>query len=236
VELVVKRYRLKGSQPFLLLFDFLFIAQGRIGDLRRRAAFHGTLWTMALAFFGFQKLYAAQLGVWVDQALQRWTPANYLGIQPYVLARYLELWAFPYRLSIDHALMPDSVPLWKTAAALAGWGVFFWIIGKAVRPEFRRPAWFSAAWFFIASLPTSVFPLSDALADRRLYLPGAGLAVLVPLLALFRTVPEESAAALDDRGWWDRFRRVWVCLAVFAVCLAGAVWGRNLKFNAPQLL
>ena len=218
----------------VLLTDYFFLAEGRADGILRRKFQHGTLWLLAAAFFCFQRFYSGQLGLWTDQALLRWTPASYLGVQPYVFLRYLELWFAPFRLCIDHDLRPQSVGFWTILLSAAA--VIALVAAAWRRPavEFRRPVRFSIAWLFAASLPTSVVPISDALVDRRLYLPGVGLALLVPCLAL--ALAGEGAAGLDDAELWNGRKRIWAWLGVYLLVLSGAAAERNLKFNFPDLI
>src|SRR6185312_7724248 len=78
-----------------------------------------------------------------------------------------------------------------------------------------RPVAFGLAWFLIASLPTSLIPLSEVENDHRMFLPFVGLTLALTrgaaaLLAM-RRVPRLSSRVLAP-----------VCGALIVTCAWGA--------------
>ena len=99
----------------------------------------------------------------------------YLATQPKVLGIYLQQVVFPNFLgfTIQPELWPESAA-WLWLIPLAG----LFAAGLA-RIRTGWPFWILSAWIFL--LPTSsVFPLAELLAFRRMYLPLAFLAAAVP--------------------------------------------------------
>jgi Flp pilus assembly protein TadD len=102
---------------------------------------------------------------------------------------YLVTLAFPINLNADydfavsHSIFEGGVIL--SFLILLSLAVAIWKISKAY-----RPVGFFALWFAVNLLPTnSLIALEDVVADRWLYLPSVGYAVIVALAAewLFRT-------------------------------------------------
>lgn len=104
---------------------------------------------------------------------------SYLATQPYVLLRYFTAFFFPFHLSADSDLAaiagfgPEAVIGCAFVAALIAGA--WW---TARRAEFR-PVSFGLAWFLVASLPTSVYPLAELENDHRMYFPFVGLVLAV---------------------------------------------------------
>lgn len=99
---------------------------------------------------------------------------SYLATQPQVIAGYLFHFAVPWGFAFDAA-----IPLAPHWAALV-WLVPLGLLWK-LKPDTGR-FWVLAALLFL--LPaSSVFPLADLTADRRMYLPVALLSLALPLSA-----------------------------------------------------
>ncbi len=100
---------------------------------------------------------------------------SYILIQPYVLLRYFVAFFLPLHLSADTDLQPFTGP---TAGVFLE---FFFVAALVVlivvtaRDKMLRPISFGIAWFLIASLPTSLYPLSEVENDHRMFLPFVGL-------------------------------------------------------------
>lgn len=105
------------------------------------------------------------------------TPWTYLLTQCQVIWHYLRLAACPDVLCIDYdwPIVRSVADVWPQAVGLIALG------GATVAGLARRRAWsFPAAWVFLTLGPTSsVIPITDAAFEHRMYLPLAGLAVLV---------------------------------------------------------
>ena len=108
-------------------------------------------------------------------------PWEYALNQCDVLSRYVRLVFWPDRLLLDYGPpVPLSVADIAPQAAL----VLTLLIGVIAALKHRPRVGFAGAWFFIILAPTSSFLpiLTEAGAERRLYLPSASLITLVFLL------------------------------------------------------
>ncbi len=111
--------------------------------------------------------------------------ADYLRTQPFVLLRYFGSFFLPLHLNVDTDLEPfHAVHL----AALCGFAFVALLVAAIVWTARRsplRPVSFGLLWFLIASVPTSVYTLSEVENDHRMYMPFVGLVLAVTwLLAL----------------------------------------------------
>jgi tetratricopeptide (TPR) repeat protein len=100
---------------------------------------------------------------------------SYRITQPFVLLRYFGSIFLPIHLNADTDLQP-----FPSLGALALLGFLFVALLLAVawftaRSRSLRPISYGLLWFFIGSLPTSVYRLSEVENDHRMYLPFVGL-------------------------------------------------------------
>ncbi|HEY6987208.1 MAG TPA: DUF1736 domain-containing protein, partial [Bryobacteraceae bacterium] len=131
-----------------------------------------------------------------------------------VLARYLWLTIWPWKLSADYSY--SQIPLahgslWDWIAWIAIAAIVF-LIGLAFRRQ--RMIFFFACFGFLNLLPASnlLFPIGTIMAERLLYLPLVGwVACLVLLL--------------------QRFRRAEMAIAVIVAAFAMRTWVRNLDWK-----
>ncbi len=116
---------------------------------------------------------------------------EYLTVQVRVITQYLFLWFSPVSQNLDYDF-PLSAPLAATAGAAIA---LLSLLALAIRWRRRMPlVSFGLLWFFAALLPTSsIFPMLDPMVEHRLYLPSAGLA-LVLTCGLFSVVRPKVAA------------------------------------------
>ena len=166
--------------PIALLYDRTFLTGSWRESLRRRWAVLAGLAVppvagiLALAFTGFFTDPAGTVGFGVKV----FTPYTYALTQSEVILYYLRLSFLPVGQTLDYL---D----WKACTSLAAcWPsltVMLALLLLTTIGVWRRSAWaFLAAWFFIALAPTSsIVPVQDAAFEHRMYLPLAGLVVLV---------------------------------------------------------
>lgn len=104
---------------------------------------------------------------------------SYRITQPYVLQRYFVTLFFPFHLNVDTDLQPVRA---LTPAALMGFLFLTLLLAAAWRTAQQRvlrPIAFGLLWFVIASLPTSLYRLSEVENDHRMFLPFVGLVCAV---------------------------------------------------------
>ena len=133
-----------------------------------------------------------------------------------VMGRYLLLFLWPAKLSTDYSyaqIPPASgVAEWLTAAAvLAVVAALLWIFRA------NRSVLFWAGFSFVTLLPASnlLFPTGAIMAERFLYLPAAGMAVIVVT----------AAYGASERAGMQR--AALVVLSIAAIPLAARTWVRN---------
>lgn len=121
-----------------------------------------------------------------------------------VPAYYLYMTFMPVRLNIQHQFFESHGA--GEAAVVAGAGLVFSLVFLAWQGRKTLMGW-SLLWAGLALLPTFVIPLNMLVNERRLYLPLAGLALL---LACLGRRPWPLAPAL-----------------VVGICFASLTWQRN---------
>jgi tetratricopeptide (TPR) repeat protein len=121
---------------------------------------------------------------------------SYRITQPFVLLRYFGSLFLPVHLNVDTDLQPFAS---LTPLALLGFLFVALLLAAAwiaARRRTLRPISSGLLWFLIASLPTSLYRLSEVENDHRMYLPFVGL-VLAAVWTAFLAV--DRVAAGDNR-------------------------------------
>ncbi len=148
------------------------------GRLRQRLApLAGMLGISALA--GIRVIVAIQVsGIKNIGANAGISPLGYLSEQGIAILRYLGLLVFPWFFTVDPQLPNPELP-WR----LLAWLVLLALIGAAAVRFRDVPAAFWILAGFILLLPSSsIFPVADLAADRRMYLPMLAFAPAIALL------------------------------------------------------
>lgn len=104
---------------------------------------------------------------------------SYRITQPFVLMRYFGALFLPIHLNADTDLQAFSS---VNADALIGFvfvGLVLAVAFFTARSQRMRPIAFGLFWFVIASLPTSLYALSEVENDHRMFLPFVGLVLAV---------------------------------------------------------
>ena len=200
-----------------LLFVFILMFESAETDRLRNAALRSL--PALLAGAGLMALQAAM------------TPKSYFPsqisndswyiTQPFVLLRYFGSFFLPIHLNVDTDLRPFSH---LGAAALSGFVFLAVLMGAAawlsLRPRLR-PVAFGLFWFLIASIPTSIYRLSEVENDHRMYMPFVGLVLAFVWTAWLGL---ERLTAGQVRRW------IRPAAASMTVLLLGAyAWGAHLR-------
>ncbi len=164
----------------VLVYDALFLSDSWGAPLRRRGLFYAALaatWGILAAL----RVGADDQGDSAGFGRSAITPAQYALTQPGVILHYLRLSFWPEPLCFDYGwpvaqgvaqIFPAALVVGGLLAATA------WGLGR------RRPWAFAGGWFFLILAPTSsVMPINDLAAERRMYLPLAAVMAGVVLAA-----------------------------------------------------
>ncbi|HBL17778.1 MAG: hypothetical protein A2X36_11295 [Elusimicrobia bacterium GWA2_69_24] len=219
--------------PMLLLYDLTVLSDCRWDGIRSRRWRHLAYWAVLAAHLAFSRFYLGGLADRELDAFAKWTRFSYLSIQPFVLLRYLQLLVFPSGLCIDHAIdVPRSCLEFRVwAPFVAAMASLSWLLAAFRRrtPDARLWA-FCASWMLLGLAPTSsLMPILDAMADRRLYLPGFGfhLALAFAYVRVFRP---------EGKGSSGR-RRIMIALAGGHILALGvATLARNRVYADTVLI
>ena len=155
---------------------------------------------------------------------------NYFITQPYVALLYFKTFFWPTGLSADYDLNPFT-----TAADPRFWAgivfvVLFTTCAVALSISKRtRVIGFGLLWFLIALLPTSVFPLAEAMNDHRTFLPYIGLVIAIAGAAAL------LVARLNRQWNWAKIAAT--CAVVLFLCANGyATFERNKVWKSEETL
>jgi Tfp pilus assembly protein PilF len=161
----------------LVLYDWCFIACGRWrGVAKRWPLFAASLVPLVLGVPILLRRDFATAGV--GDSLQAIGPWQYLLTQFGVVVHYLRLTVVPTGLCFDTE-WPLAHTLWS-AQVLLPLGLLLGLAGVAVAAGRRSPVLtFAVLWVFVVLAPTSsVVPIADPVAERRMYLALLGPALL----------------------------------------------------------
>jgi tetratricopeptide (TPR) repeat protein len=176
------------SKPPAMVFPLLLFMYIAMFERERK----GRYGKAALSTLPSILVCALLMSLQVAMTPKTYTPAtisawSYRITQPFVLLRYFGSLFLPLHLNVDTDLQPFTS---LTPTTLLGF-LFVallvaaaWITGQR---RITRPISFGLLWFLIASLPTSLYRLSEVENDHRMYLPFVGL-VLAAVWAAYLIV------------------------------------------------
>jgi protein O-mannosyl-transferase len=190
------------------------------------------------------RLYIGLAATWVLLAALIWAgprsqtvgfatsvdPLRYALNQCVMLVRYVRLAVWPSPLVLDY-----GVPKVLTVGAIVPYAGMLaaLVLAATVALVFRPPAGFLCAWFFVILAPTSsVVPIaSEVGAERRLYLPLAGMVVLAVVLARVLLDRALRDGAADGAAGGLRRRSAAALAALVILSLGGLSARRNLEYR-----
>jgi len=146
---------------------------------------------------------------------------HYFYTECQVIWIYLRMWVLPYGQNVDH-FYPIARSFWNPAT-LAGFAalVATGIAAVALRRRYPLACFGWLVFLFLIAPTSSVIPIQDAMAERRLYLPSVGLLLIL--------------AEAIRRGNWA-WKRQLVVMASIGILLAGLTWRRNLAWASETAL
>jgi protein O-mannosyl-transferase len=202
-----------------LLFDRAFYAGALRACLRRRGAYYALLaatWIVPAALLSVPHDSSSSAGPGSGVA----TPLGYLATQQGVILHYLRLIVWPDILCLDYGwpaaqgwgrVVLPAVCI-GAGVALGAWGTWR-----------RRPWGYPLFWFFVVLAPSStLIPIADFAAERRVYLALAGLSALVVWPVVVRATRPAAV-------------RLWaVCLVLAAGGLTVRTHYRNRDYGSRE--
>ena len=168
--------------PILFIYVILFEEKIQIHNLKKW--FIKVFKVMALpavvggGLFLFNQLYLTPSST--HSTNFQVTKFEYISTQFYVMLHYLGNFILPTSLSADPDL--EIIKPWYDKRILLGLFVAISMVVVAVKSALKQktlPIAFGIAWFFIASLPTSLVPLFQIANDHRMFFPFIGLFIAV---------------------------------------------------------
>jgi len=159
----------------VLLYDRVFLAES-FGDLfRRRGHVYLVLaatWLVLAALLAVPNESTTSAGFGAGLL----SPAGYLQTQCVVVAHYLGLVFYPAGLCLDYAWPAASA----SEAALPGAALLVMLVTSVWLYARGSGLGMGGLWFFVALAPSSsIIPVADYAFDHRMYVPLAGIVVVV---------------------------------------------------------
>lgn len=200
----------------VILIDRLLIYDSWSQLFRARRALYAGFAAM-WAVLGIMLSTGARSAVGFDGGTSAWV---YLLNQAQLIPQYLKLALWPRDLVLDYG-MPQALALGDVW--LQGLFILALIVLVIVALVKAPAVGVLGAWFFITLAPTSsIVPISTEVgADRRMYLPLAGI-MLLAVLAL--------------SSWGLRHVRLYVTTAVVAAAMMAGVVVRGREYASPLMM
>ena len=222
--------QIAASLPFMLLtYDYLFLSNGEVQQVWKRKSFHLPFWILLVSIVVLQFVYLNVNILFEGQTIPRFP---YLLTQPYATVNYIKLFLVPWGQCIDHLLKLAKnlfdLKFVLSVLCLAGIGSgAYWFYKK--EKDLSKIILFSVIWFFVTLLPSSsLIPTGEIMAEKRVYLAGWGLSLLLAsiYLLLFKVDLKETEGP----------KKLFIFWAVHLFTLSILTWNRNKLYNNPMLL
>ena len=214
----------------VLLYDRFFISTSAANALRTRWSLYVGLaatWLILVALLSVPNESSASAGFNAGIA----SPVAYLLTQPGVVLHYLKLAVWPRSLCLDYAWSPASTPAEILMPSVFVLALIFVSLFASVH---RHPFGFAGLWFFIILAPSSsIVPVADYAAEHRMYLPLAGVIVLLVMVVhnLFTVIFNNAA------NYHVNLNRVSIAVSVMAVAiLLLATIQRNRVYSSAETM
>jgi len=208
----------------VLLYARIFLAASWAELWKQRSALHAGLaatWLILISLIIVNQARGGR-GLIGSPGVSSWRYAqNQFG----AIAHYLHLTFWPDTLCLDYGWQVSSLPRsWVAVGVmLAVWLVAAtgWALANAA------PVGFLGAWFFLTLAPTSsVVPIRDMVADRRMYLPLAAVVTLTVIAAW------NGLSTLSRRFKLTPTTLGWAFFALVAGALAWRTAQRNYDYHS----
>ncbi len=184
--------------PLVLLGYEWLLARGAPGRRLRLLALHGPVLLVALSGGVVRLLFYQRVEGGSGLVTSPMEAAGtYAATQLVVFWRYLALLVVPVGQSIVHQVHDVTALTWSVAFSAAG---LVMVLVFAVRERARDPVLvFGVLWFLLLLAPTALTPLTENMAEHRVYAAGAGFFLVVGALVA-RLADTASPRALAAVG------------------------------------
>lgn len=183
------------SPILLLLFDWFFIAQGNIKEIKQRALWHATVCTIVwvgylyllkpsffMDIFGFRMELKNNIGNIITSNINdKITPLTYFISQFKVILHYLWIFIWPFGICVEYDwklcssfFSPDCLLPFLGLIALAASTL------HVLRKDNGNLLAFGLIWFMAAILPrSSIVPSCELIVDYKTYMGSFGILFLM---------------------------------------------------------
>ena len=207
----------------VLLYDRIFLADSWTEVWKKRSVFYAGLAATWLILISLVIVNNAGGGRLMGSPAVSWW--RYAKSQFGAIAHYLRLTFWPDTLCLDYGWQVSPLPRsWKAIGVLL-------VVGLAAATGWALanvpPVGFLGAWFFLTLAPTSsVVPIQDMVAERRMYLPLAAVVTLTVIAAW------NGLSTLSRRFKLTPTTLRWVFFTLIAGALAWRTAQRNEDYHS----
>lgn len=207
----------------VLLYDRIFLANSWAELWKQRSALYAALAATWLILISLVIVNSTRVGGLIGSTGVSWW--GYAKNQFGAIAHYLRLTFWPDTLCLDYGWQGSPLPRsWKMMGVIV-------IVPLAVATGWAlanaRPVGFLGAWFFLTLAPTSsVLPIQDMVAERRMYLPLAAVVTLTVIAAW------NGLSVLTRRFKLTPTTLGWAFFALIAGTLAWRTAQRNHDYHS----
>lgn len=207
----------------VLLYDRIFLADSWTELWKQRSVLYAGLAATWLVLISLVIVNNARGGGLMGAPEVLWW--SYAKNQFGAIAHYLRLTFWPDKLCLDYGWQVSPLPRpWKAIGVVLVIGVAaatVWALASV------PPVGFLGAWFFLTLAPTSsVVPIQDMVAERRMYLPLAAVVTLM-VIAVWN-----SLSALSGRFKLRPSTLRWFFFTLIAGALAWRTAQRNKDYHS----
>ncbi len=212
----------------MLVTDFCYFSERNVKRLAQNWKQHATYWWLLAIYVAVRFAYFGRLGD-IEATSQVLDRTKYFLTQLTVLWKYIGMVMMPSGLSIDHAfVLLEYVNDPRFLAAIGLFGMLYLGLFYGIKTAWRQATLilFSTLWFFITISPTSsIFPTTTAIAENRVYLPLAGLCLIIPFIidVFIRGLISDAAREVLLIG----------AFGIYASLLGGLTLQRNILYQDP---
>jgi tetratricopeptide (TPR) repeat protein len=238
--------------PILALaFDWFFIAQGDVAQLKKRWWLHALVWAAIWGTFLYHetsKWFTNILGMQTTTGNNRGniitnnaddliTPYHYLISEFKVIVHYLWMFVWPFGISVEYDWkLSDSFFVPDSFFPFLGLALLIAFIGHSIYKRKYDGFCFGMVWFFVAVAPrSSIVPSPELLCDYKTYLASAGWLFVLALGLCFGL--ERLFELFKTSKTYSSFHKLFLAgvgliLLGYGVCIGFIIYGAPYNYKA----